>query len=384
MRIRCFAASVGLGLSLAACAEVAPLGDAPAGAPVGAAPDAGDVAAEPLILEGFPAFALPTESSAEPLPEPPSEGIPEGLGPPYPVVLVHGFSGFTDFGPLDYFFQIVAMLEDEGHEVFAPALPPYNGSDERAQVLAAAVDDILADTGRRKVHLIAHSQGGVDSRRLIAGLGYDDRVSSLTTIATPHRGTPLADAAEDAPDSVLNPAGQMLGWLIGALENPPSDQAWITDQGQDVSNPALAAAARQLSTFGMGDFNALHPDPPGVPIFSVVGYSNLVGAPDFCDDGLLFPRSGRIDPVDPLLVSSGLLLSGLNPFSPRANDGIVPSDSMRWGTLLGCVPADHFDEVGQIADLLPHVMSGFDHREMYRALVENARRVEAADDEGAP
>lgn len=302
-------------------------------------------------------------------------------GPPYPIVLVHGFSGFTDLGPLDYFFQVAGDLEEMGHVVYAPALPPYNGSDDRARVLAQVIDDVLAETNKRKVHLIAHSQGGVDSRRVIAGMdGYAAKVASLTTVASPHRGTPLADIAQEAPGGLLNPAGQFLGWLIGLLDQPPSEGDWDDEAGGDPWTPEMVDAVEQLSSAGMEAFNEQHPDPEGVPIFSVVGYSNLVPAPSFCEEGALFERTSRIDPVDPLLVSTGLVLSGGDLFDPRANDGIVPSDSMVWGTLLGCVPADHFDEVGQIGDLLPHVLSGFDHLEMFRLLVDNARAVEALEE----
>jgi len=43
------------------------------------------------------------------------------------------------------------------------------------------------------VHIIAHSMGGLDARHMIVDLGMADKVASLTTIGTPHRGTVLAD-----------------------------------------------------------------------------------------------------------------------------------------------------------------------------------------------
>ncbi len=61
---------------------------------------------------------------------------------------------------------------------------------------------------------------------------------------------------------------------------------------------------------------------------------------------------------------------------------------MIWGEFLGCVPADHLDEVGQIADFTRGLISGFSHREMYEELHAFARSVEAeqlaaAETEGA-
>jgi hypothetical protein len=49
---------------------------------------------------------------------------------------------------------------------------------------------------------------------------------------------------------------------------------------------------------------------------------------------------------------------------------------MRWGTFMGCIPADHFDEVGQIADLGPALVSGFDHRAFYDTLLGFVRGLE--------
>ena len=57
------------------------------------------------------------------------------------------------------------------------------------------------------------------------------------------------------------------------------------------------------------------------------------------------------------------------PLQPTANDGLVAVPSARWGRFLGCVPADHFDEVGQIAEVAPDLISGFFHRDLYRNLV---------------
>ena len=46
-------------------------------------------------------------------------------------------------------------------------------------------------------------------------------------------------------------------------------------------------------------------------------------------------------------------------------DGLVEVASARWGTFLGCVPADHFEEIGQIAMTLPN-LAGFEHKALYR------------------
>ena len=42
--------------------------------------------------------------------------------------------------------------------------------------------------------------------------------------------------------------------------------------------------------------------------------------------------------------------------------------SARWVSFLGCIPADHFDEVGQLAKIGPDLLSGFYHIDLYRQL----------------
>ncbi len=343
----------------------------------------GDVDSEPLD-DARP--ARPATARAEPV-----VGVGVGdddgdaapLGPPYPVILVHGFSGWENvLGGVGYFYGVVGDYRAAGVDVTAPALPPYNSSAARAAVLARVVDDVLARTHRRKVHLIAHSQGGIDSRVLLTDLGYADRVASLTTISTPHRGTAVADVAEVAPDGALNPAGQLLAWLLGALGNDPPDQAsWLA--GTDVEatyDPNLVAAIDSLRSLTMETFNAAHPDPPGVRIFSIAGVSNLLSTdqPE-CNDGV-WGRSDDRDVVDPFFAASGAFLSntdGGNPLDPTPNDGLVTVASARWGLFLGCIPADHADEIGQVADSGPALVSGFDHHAFYARLLEQIRDLEA-------
>lgn len=307
------------------------------------------------------------------------------LGPPYPVVLVHGFSGWNDVGPVEYFFGVKDLLEQEGHDVTTPALPPYTSSDERARVLATVIDDVLARTGKAKVHLIGHSQGGVDIRRVVSHHGFDyaSNVASVTTISTPHDGTEVADLATQAPDGVLNPAGRFLGWLIGSLEGePPGEEAWASDETSDAWTPDLSLSIESLRPSSMRELVARNPMPPELPFFTVAGVSNLRSLDNAWCKASLWGESGRIDETDPIFFPTGTFLSftaGGDVFEPTPNDGLVTVESARApeGTFLGCVPADHADEIGQVADLLPGLVSGWDHRTFYRRLVDNVRSVES-------
>ena len=314
------------------------------------------------------------------------DDTPAPLGAPYPIILVHGFSGWMDFAGVAYFHNVADDLRAAGADVTVPNLPPYDGSEQRARVLARVVDDVVLRTNKRKVHLIAHSQGGVDSRLLITDLGYADRVASLVTISTPHRGTRVAELAASAPDGLLNPAGQLLGWLVGTLEGePPSDAAWMADESvQAAYDPNLAAAVDTLQPSTMAVFNETHPDPVGVPIFSVAGVTNLLSLDQPECEGGLWPRSDRVDVVDAFFAAAGLYLSNTDGgwvFNPTPNDGLVTVSSARWGTFLGCIPADHPDEIGHILDS-GNLVSGFDHRRLYLDLLSNARAVEALEASG--
>jgi len=316
------------------------------------------------------------------------DGTPAPLGAPYPIILVHGFSGWMDFGNVEYFYNVPDGLRAAGADVTVPNLPPYDGSANRARVLARVVDEVLARTNKRKVHLIAHSQGGVDSRTLITELGYADVVASLITISTPHRGTRVADLARRAPAGLVNPAGQFLGWLVGSLEGePPSEASWLADDEVAAAyDPDLGAALLALSTDTMAAFNETHPDPLDVPIFSIAGVTNLLSLDQPECRGGLWDNSNRVDVTDVFFAGPGAYLNytdGGTLFDPTPNDGLVTVASARWGTFLGCIPADHPDEIGHILDV-GNLVSGFDHRRFYLQLMQLARDVEAleADDDG--
>ena len=88
-----------------------------------------------------------------------------GSGPPYPLVLAHGFGGFDDFAGvefIDYFYGVANHLEDAGQgPVTTPALDPFDDSQVRGEALLAHVESVLAETGAAKVNIVGHSQGRI-------------------------------------------------------------------------------------------------------------------------------------------------------------------------------------------------------------------------------
>jgi len=104
------------------------------------------------------------------------------------VVLIHGLFGFSKILWFEYFNGVRALYESMGLRVITPCLPWAGSIEQRAQSLADQLKDEPGD-----LHLVAHSMGGLDARYWISHLGGNEKVTSLTTLVTPHRGSPAAD-----------------------------------------------------------------------------------------------------------------------------------------------------------------------------------------------
>lgn len=341
---------------LVACGPASPL--APANPSDGPAPssDAGPTAAAPDA--GAPDAGDPGLPDAGPAKK----------GPPYPIVFAHGFFGFDTFAGLDfltYFFEVEQELAQRGEPLtFFPTVDPFNDSQTRSLALERQLEAILARTGHAKVNLIAHSQGGLDARLVAARR--PELISAIITVATPHRGTAVSDVA--AP-GLGNPRARA---VVDALVNLIAAPLWSEARATSSVTRALAQFERKA----MADFNAAVRDPPEVEFFSVAGRSALrrdaaacevPGRPSFITD-----YDWVVDPINPLLSTTQALLSP-NPFDPVANDGLVPVESAKWGTFLGCIPADHLDEIGQIGGVPPGLVNRWRHKPFYTALVRFLR-----------
>ena len=297
----------------------------------------------------------------------PDAGPP--LGPPYPILLLHGMAGFDQLHnlPLDisYFAGVIADLGQHGEPgVVATLAPPYDSSQVRAAIIAKQIDAVLAKTHRAKVNLIGHSQGGLDARILASpnGLGYGDRIASVTTISTPHRGTRLTDAA------------------LGLLEGLPKDEVdALTDALLELlqrgiyevqTDPNLRAQLIGLSEKHMKtQFNPTYLDDPRVKYSSYAGRTNLQTGLFDCD--AKFPNDPtHVDIANPLFLPMANLLAG--PLN-HSNDGLVTVESAKWGTFLQCVPADHLKEVGVLSASQKQLLSKFDHLEFFRTVVGRIR-----------
>lgn len=105
----------------------------------------------------------------------------------YPIMLVHGVF-LRDDGKLDPWGEIPAELSLHGAMCFHGNQSAVATVRANAEELKQRVFEILEETGCEKINIIAHSKGGLDSRYMISMLDMGDKVASLTTINTPHRG----------------------------------------------------------------------------------------------------------------------------------------------------------------------------------------------------
>lgn len=118
------------------------------------------------------------------------------------IVLAHGLMGFDQLRlagqilpGIQYWRGITQALEANGCEVIIARVPASGSIEERALKLG---QDIAAKANGKSVNIIAHSMGGLDSRYMISQLQPENvKVLSLTTVATPHRGSAFADYCFD-------------------------------------------------------------------------------------------------------------------------------------------------------------------------------------------
>jgi triacylglycerol lipase len=224
---------------------------------------------------------------------------------------------------LDYFKDLTKHYPEE--TTLFPRVSPLGSVVLRAQELA---DRIAKKFPTGHVHIIAHSMGGLDARCMLAknlnGLADAGRVVSISTISTPHHGSPVADL--------------LLGHPMG-LEFPFRDFL-----AQFAS--ANAHALLDLTTTGAPGFTERDPV-PGIRYFAYAGAG--VGS------ALLFPTH--------LLIEA----------SEGENDGMVSIQSATWPTNLAerWDNADHFAEIGY--DLSrPDLTTPFDFQGAIARIVKRA------------
>lgn len=153
------------------------------------------------------------------------------------LVLAHGILGFGsdqfDFG-INYFNAVRPIFERQGFEVFEPTVNPLGSLAERSEQLATKL--ALHWPDESDIYIVAHSMGGLDARRVIARYQVGKRIKKLVTLATPHFGSPVADAVLGKNSALLgfipNKIRTSLEKATGALNDLTTRDA-LQDESQD-------------------------------------------------------------------------------------------------------------------------------------------------------
>jgi len=212
----------------------------------------------------------------------------------YPVVLVHGILAHDRKSIIINFWgRIPKILESRGINVFLGNTDSFGDYESNALILKNTIENILIETKKEKVNIIAHSKGGIDSRYLIWKYNFGGKIASLTTINTPHHGSEIADLIYNQKITHTKLSKKALS-VFGKLYGDTS--------------PNILNVNNQLTTEKMKEFNEK------VTMDKKVYYQSLYTTMRNAFDDLMFFYTY-------LYVSK---VSG-------KNDGIVSEHSAKWG-----------------------------------------------------
>lgn len=333
-----------------------------------------------------------------------------------------GMFGFGRLASYDYFAHVERALErrirDAGDlaESFVVDVPPTASVRKRAARLAELVAQTLAadeEDHDGPVHLIGHSTGGLDARLVAspsahlptppASMAWLPRLASVTTINTPHFGTPLANffatvsgqrmlyavsaltyialsvgapplAAASALVMAFGRLDRAIGLEIKLLDRTTDSLLRVLDDARSREVRAYLDAIKgdqgavlQLSPEAMDLFQAGVEDRPGVryqctvsmaPPPSPTRWARSLVKPWSALSSSLFTTlhglTARLDPNYPCAAQpdageqaeQALVRAFRKAPGARSNDGVVPIRSQIWGEVVWAGHADHLDVLG--------------------------------------
>ncbi|KAH6912578.1 lipase 2 [Coprinopsis sp. MPI-PUGE-AT-0042] len=313
--------------------------------------------------------------------------------PRYPIVLCHGLYGFDARGPsafpsmrMNYWANVLHILRGKlGAEVIVTSVPGTGNISSRS----ARLDEQLKSKARgRGVNFLAHSMGGLDCRHLITHVKPSDYTPlSLTSVATPHRGSPFMDWCvenigigklldhekqllharagtngddEFRPPPVMDPEPKLREQQSAESSTSSFNFALLPSSFTTlllsvVDSPAYA----NLTSAYLNDiFNPATPDDPNVKYFSVAGRVPTVGVlhpfwfPKMIVDNA--EADHRLEAMQKHLAKYGFHeepdLTHLPMWANEhewGNDGLVTVQSAKWGEFLGVMDGcDHWEMRG--------------------------------------
>lgn len=248
----------------------------------------------------------------------------------YPVILVHGL-GAKDKAL--FWGRIPERMEACGLKIFLGNTDSWGSIENNASYLSQTVDKALKDCRCERVNIVAHSKGGLDSRYLISSLGYADKVASLTTVSTPHRGAELVDYIQKKK-FFFNPMARKILSFLGDLYGDRS--------------PAPYVILNELGTRSMIRFNRDNPNKEEVYYSSYHSVMNHAW-----DDPAAFFSYSYLKKV------------------AGDNDGVVSLQSARWGEDFCLIEGRGSAGIShaQVIDVHKKEISGVDIPEVYLGMI---------------
>ena len=218
-----------------------------------------------------------------------------------------------------------------------PRVPVAGSIERRAQALADEIAAFRFEQPRARIHIVAHSMGGLDARYALSRdlSGLVARVASLSTIGTPHRGSPIADL-------LIGPGSGWTGWRRAVYEVVRRAFAVFSVPTGALEGLTVASTER---------FNREHPTIANIPCYCYAGQR---------------PESYPLQ-----MLAAYIRSTGRTP-GERDNDGLVSVASATWKPLAETPwPTDHLGEIGHTL-LPPRFASSFPHLEALRRVVQRA------------
>jgi triacylglycerol lipase len=270
------------------------------------------------------------------------------------IALLPGLFAFDRLLFWRMFSGVKQRLERNGCLVIQVKTDPVASIRDRSIGIANQIDSFISETlphywsceeNRKSIHLIGHSMGGLDARFLASpgGLNWGDRVVTVTTLATPHRGSPAADRLATIAPLLIKTATKFL-WRFIPLKN---EREFV----KKVSSGSWEAILNLTPHYLCDTFNREIVNHPEVKYLS---YSAI-------------PESKHLDLVHCLRQIQARIggLRGTN------HDGLVEIDSAKWGEYIRECTTDHGGIIG--LRVIPWLSDGFNHLQLFDEIWEKIK-----------
>jgi triacylglycerol lipase len=249
----------------------------------------------------------------------------------HPVVLVPGIFAFDNIAMIDYWYQIPSTLQSQGVKVYIPKINAFDNSTKRGNQLIQQLESYKAASNGtiQKFNLMAHSQGGMTSRYVMNVR--PDLVASVTTMATPHTGSPLADITTG-----IAPPGTLQGVSFAVFANAVGNLVNILS-GNSASQSNINAMLSEFTKPGAAAFNTKYPR--GLPSTKCGTGPNSVTIPrnNVNHSVRLYSWGGNgplthvLDPSDALFGITSLAFIGQGE---KGNDGVTGVCANHFGQII--------------------------------------------------